>query len=93
MAEGDGVLRPHGIHRGGTLTETAVKEDTIAVMNVVETLWEAYPDSIDNSDGSSGKGRNSLDHVNRTTAWGSRNGYVRALVIMVEVFLTFNTDV
>ena len=38
VAEGDGVLRPHGIHRGGTLTETAVKEDTIAVMNVVETL-------------------------------------------------------
>ena len=80
-AEDDGVLRPHGIHRGATLTETVMKKDVIAVISVGESL-RAYPDSIDNSDGSSSKGRNSLDHVNRATARGSRNGYVRALAIM-----------
>ena len=38
VAEGDGVLQPHGIHRGGTLTETAMKDDTLTVINVVGNL-------------------------------------------------------
>ena len=77
VAEGEedgGVQQPHGIHHGGTPTETRM-------INVERgNLW-AYPHSIDNSDRSPGKGRNSLHNVDRATTRGSRNSHIWALQI------------
>ena len=61
--------------------ETDWNDSETRMINVEKEHFWAYPDSIDNSDRSPSKGRNSLHNVDRATTRGPRNSYIRALQI------------
>ena len=47
--------------------------------HIFNIIWSFYPDSIDDSDGSPGESRHSLNNMNGAATGSSRNRYVGSL--------------